>query len=249
MIEAWMKIKCIACEALARPVYLAAATSPHIVDVTLLKLGHHNQPANLKTMLQAKIDEANGQGYDAVALAYALCGKATEGIVACGLPVVIPKAHDCITLFLGSRDRYNEQQQLCPGTYWYEQDYIERGNEVDSPFALGSATGNEEMIKATYETYVEKYGKDNADYLMEVMGAWQAHYQRAVYIDLKIGKDHDVEDQAKQQAARRGWIFERMEGDMSLIHRLLNGEWNDDFLVLQPGSRSIMTYDDEIIGQ
>ena len=40
------------------------------------------------------------------------------------------------------------------------------------------------MIDDLYDTYVAKYGKDNADYLMEAMGEWGKHYDRAVFIDM-----------------------------------------------------------------
>ena len=54
--------------------------------------------------------------------------------------------------------------------------------------------------------------------------------------------------EARSQAAARGWQFEPMTGDLVLIRRLLAGDWADDFLVLQPGQESIMTYDEEVIG-
>jgi hypothetical protein len=94
---------------------------------------------------------------------------------------------------------------------------------------------------------VAKYGADNADYLMEVMGAWRSHYQRAAFIDLGIGSSQAVETQARDEAARRGWSFERVAGDLVLIRRLLSGEWDKDFLVLQPGQKLDMAYNDEII--
>lgn len=243
-----MKIKCIACEALARPIYLSAALSPHIVDITLMKIGLHNEPVILSQRLQAEIDAASASQYDAIVLGYALCGKAAHGLAARNIPLVIPKAHDCITLFLGSRDKYNQQHAACPGTYWYEQDYIERGALADTPFALGSPAGTEHDIGKVYDEYVKKYGKDNADYLMEVMGAWQSHYVRAVFIDTGIAVNHLVEDQAKSQAERRGWKYERIQGDLILIRRLLAGEWDQDYLVLKDGQKICMTYDENVIG-
>jgi hypothetical protein len=243
-----MRLKCIACEALARPVYYSAALSPHIVDVMLVKIGLHNQPSDLQERLQVEIDTASSEGYDAIVLGYALCGKAAHGLTAGEVPLVIPKAHDCITLFLGSREKYNQQQIECPGTYWYEQDYIERGAFSNSPFALGAPVGNEQDISTVYNEYVEKYGKDNADYLMEVMGAWQSHYSRAVFINTDLGADHPVEDEARAQAERRGWKYERVPGDLLLIKRLLSGDWKDDFLVVRNGQTIKMTYDDNVIG-
>jgi len=241
-----MKLKCLGCDALARIVYLCAAQSPHIVDVELFQLGLHNEPSDLRSRLQERIDAAAGQEYDAIVLAYGLCGQATEGLIARHIPVVIPCAHDCITLFLGSRERYKEQFENYPGTYWYSQDYIERHDSSGTALSLGSAVGID--IHEVYEEYVEKYGKDNADYLMEVMGAWQSHYQRAVFIDMGLGNGTAVEQQARDEAARRGWTFERMAGDLVLIRRLLTGDWETDFLVLESGQQITMTYDDNVIG-
>jgi hypothetical protein len=101
-------------------VYLAAASSPHVVDVGLLRRRQDDKPPLLRDLLQVEIDAASaaGQQYDAVVLAYGLCGGATAGIEARGVPVVLPRAHDCITLFLGGRDRYDTEFAAHPGTYW-----------------------------------------------------------------------------------------------------------------------------------
>jgi hypothetical protein len=79
------------------------------------------------------------------------------------------------------------------------------------------------------------------------MGAWQQHYKRAAYIDLGVGNGSSVEKKAQEEAGRRGWEYERLVGDIRLITRLLNGDWDDEFLVLKPGSTVEMTYDEEII--
>jgi len=239
-----LRLKCLTCEVLARPVYACAALSPHIVDISLLKRGLHNRPVNLRASLQAEID-ALPDGYDAVLLVYGLCGQSTSGLVARNIPLVIPRAHDCITLFLGSRARYQEQFQNYPGTFWYAQDYIERDDGSKSSLAMGA--GADTDLQAVYAEYVEKYGQDNADYLMEVMGAWQSHYQRAVYIDMGIGDGTRVENQAREEAARRGWTFERMAGDQALIRRLLWGEWDQDFLVVPPGEKIIMAAGEAVL--
>ncbi len=242
-----MRLKCIACDSLARLVYRCAADSPHLVDLQLFGLGLHQNPADLQRRLQSEIDASVGQGYDAVVMGYGLCGRATAGITARDVPVVIPRAHDCITLFLGSRARYSEQHEDKPGTYWYAKDYIERGSVDGQLTALGAGTGTGFNIEDEYQRYVEKYGEDNALYLMEAMGAWQSHYQRAGFIDMGIGDTEAVENRAKEDAAKRGWTFERIAGDMVLIRRLLNGDWNEDFLILQPGQKLGMAYDESII--
>ena len=82
---------------------------------------------------------------------------------------------------------------------------------------------------------------------MEVMGAWQAHYDRAVYVAADGFHSPAIEAQAQAEAERRGWRFERVGGDLVLIRRLLWGEWDDDFLVVEPGQRIKMTYDADVV--
>lgn len=241
-----MKLFCLACEVLARPLYLCAAHSPHIIDIQLMQRGLHNQPAQLRSALQAAVDQASQKPYDAIVMGYGLCGQATGGLTARGLPLIIPRAHDCITLFLGSRSRYQEQFEQFPGTYWYAQDYIERDDGSGGSLVMGASV--EDDSEKTRAEYVEKYGQDNADYLMEVMGAWKKHYQRAAYLDLGVGDGSQVESKARDQAARRGWTFDVVAGDMVLLRRLLQGDWSADFLRLEPGQKLVMTYDDAVIG-
>ncbi|MBU2611028.1 MAG: DUF1638 domain-containing protein [Chloroflexi bacterium] len=246
-----MRLKCLACESLARPVYYAAAQSPHIVDVTLVER-HLHQPAEIGARLQLQIDAAEGQGYDAIIMAYGLCGGATAGLAARSIPLVIPRAHDCITLYLGSRGRYQQEMAKEPGTYWYAQDYIERNSGGSAALAMGQ--GAEADMQSLYEHYIRKYGKAKADRLMEVMDGWLSHYKRAVYLDTGLGGDGKVEMQARAEAQSRGWVFERIAAELNLVRRLLAGpqiagagEWDADFLVVSPGQKIVMAYDEKII--
>ncbi|GAB4443880.1 MAG: DUF1638 domain-containing protein [Anaerolineae bacterium] len=241
-------LKALTCEVLSRQVYLAAAHSPNVVDVELLRKGLHNTPEKLRAALQAQIDAASDDGFDAVVLAYGLCGQSVMGLKARRTPLVVPRAHDCITLYLGSRDRYTRAFTDNPGTYWFSLDYVERSNtdKSDGLVVLGS-NATADSIQATYEEYVEKYGKDNADYLMEVMGAWQQHYNRAAFIDTGVGDASRAEAEARAFAAERGWTFERMAGDNSLIRRLIDGAWDHDFLVVPPGEEITQQMNGDIV--
>jgi hypothetical protein len=241
-----MRLKCLCCEALARMVYINSAFSPHMIDVEIIKLGLHNTPELLRNTLQGSIDALDGSNYDGIVLAYGLCGKSTNGLSARQIPIILPRAHDCITLFLGSRARYKDQFENMPGTYWYSLDYLQRRDDDGTTLSLGASDFANDLQK-TYQEYVAKYGKDNADYLMTMVGAWQQHYKRAVYIDMGVGDGSGVEQIARRDAANRGWEFERMQGDLILVKKLLYGEWDDDFLTLQPGQKITMTFDENII--
>ncbi len=243
-----MRLVALTCEVLARSVYLCAAHSPNVVDVRLSRRGLHENPPNLRTTLQAQID-AIGPPSDAAVLAYGLCGGATAGLRAGSTPLVVPRAHDCITLFLGDRARYQEEFLANPGTYWYVQDYLERTDD-DSAFG-GLGAVSDEAARATYAQYVEKYGEDNAAYLMEALGAWRSQYDRAAFVDMGLATPDAAaaaELRARDDADRRGWRFDRIAGELLLVRRLIDGPWHPaDFLVLQPGEQIGMSYDESVI--
>ncbi|MEE4195701.1 MAG: DUF1638 domain-containing protein [Anaerolineae bacterium] len=240
-----MKLKCISCEALARILYYNAASSPHTIDIDLFELGLHNEPAELQKILQHAIDSVAAEKYDAIVLGYGLCGKATQGIAARDMKIVVPRAHDCITLFLGSRARYQQEFEEHTGTYWYAADYIERTVDPNTALSLGASTmGN---VQEQYDQYVEKYGEDNAKYLMEVMGGWEKHYNRAAYINYDFYPSPVAEGRAQQDAQKNDWSFDRVAGNLVILKKLLYGEWDDDFLVLQPGESLEMSNDEHVI--
>lgn len=233
----------LTCSALARSVYGLAAASRHIVSVRLFDQGLHNKPNGLRAKLQSAIDEIKPDEAEAILLVYGICGTSTLGLKATHTPLIIPRAHDCITLYLGSRELYTEEFNAHPGTYWYSTDYMERSK---SSGGLGATMPG--VIDNIYDEYVEKYGKDNADYLMEVMGEWTNHYTRAVFIDTNQGDTSQYEKVALEQAARRGWLFERKQGNRRLLEMMVNGEWNtDEFLVVPPGFMTQQSTDKGLI--
>jgi hypothetical protein len=227
------RLLALACEALARNAYAAAAISPHTVTVQLFRQGLHNDPKCLRELLQEQIDLAEADEFEAILLVCGLCGGSTSGLAARHIPLVIPRAHDCITLYLGSKERYLQEFTAIPGTYWYSLDYLEHSSD-DGNVALGASS--QAKLDEAYEDYVNKFGEENADYLMKVMGSWQQHYTRAVYIDMGLVNDNEYEQRAKKTAQQRGWSFQRLLGDRTLINKLIWGDWNqEDFLYVPPG--------------
>ena len=56
-----------------------------------------------------------------------------------------------------------------------------------------------------------------------------------------------IENKAREEAIRRGWTFERVEGDLALLNRLLQGDWNSDYLILNSGQKVEMAYNDDVV--
>lgn len=235
----------IACEALARAVYFYAALSPHRINLTLQNIGLHDRPNNLRDQLQELIDQTSADNYDAILLSYGLCGRAIDGLISRDIPLVIPRAHDCITLYLGSRAAYNHQQNQHPGTYWYSQDYLERSGRYGENMALGSVLPD--GLNNNYEEFVRKYGEENAQYLMETMNNWQQHYTRAVLFETDFGIDDEIRKNVHEQAQQNGWNVESIPANFHLVQKLLFGEWDSDFLVIPPQHKIQMTADDKVV--
>lgn len=223
----------LTCEALARSLYAFAAQTEHTVSIRLFKQGLHNRPKNLRSVLQAEIDAIPPGECDAILLVYGMCGNSTIGLVTRHTPLVIPRAHDCITLYLGSQARYQEEFDAHPGTYWYSVDYMER-QDGSASVALGAAGIADEEKR--YEEYVAKFGKETADMLVEEMRKWSQHYTRAVFIDTGFGDPARFEQMAKAKADQENWVFERKQANLRLLAMLVNGAWNEDeFLIVPPG--------------
>jgi len=238
-----MRIKVIACEVMFREICLCAAHSPHIVDLDFLIRGLHDNPETLREQVQQHIDAAEPSKHDAIVLGYGLCSNGILGLKARQAPLVIPRAHDCITFFLGSKDIYYRHFHDEPGTYWYTSGWIERaGGGVPRTREEG------EGLQMSYQEMVEKYGEDNAAYLLEVQRAWIKKYSRAAFIDLKLGPHAALRAETMRIAAERQWDFQDLPGDLRLIRKLLNGEWDEaEFLIVQPGQTVVRGGEEDIL--
>jgi hypothetical protein len=242
-----MKLKCICCDALSRYAYYCAAKSPHLIDIELVSMGQHIKPKELNKTLQEKIDGVRDVSYDAILMCYGLCGQATAGLISRDIPIVIPRAHDCITLCLGSKEEYKEQQRSCPGTIWYTKDYMERLQNATESAGMGAGTASLYDEKA-YEAMVKRMGKERADRIIASMSDMTKHYERIAFIEQEIVESKDAEEFARNEALNKGWRFEKIKGDIRLIKGLMDGVWPDaDYLYLKPGQRIAAGFGDMIV--
>lgn len=113
------RFKFIGCEIIHREACRLAATSPHIVDLEFLRKGLHDlETPTMVAKVQAAIDAVDAAaGYEAILLGYARCNDGLVGVTARSIPLVIPRGHDCITFFFGSRASYQHYFDQHPGTY------------------------------------------------------------------------------------------------------------------------------------
>lgn len=241
-----MKLKLIACDVLMRELCLLIAKSPHTFDVEFTEKDSHNYSDNLRTIIQGKIDQCDGKNYDAILLAFGLCGNSTVGLKAGNTQLVIPRAHDCCTLFLGSKEIFQKHFQDNPSQPFSSPGYMERS---DTMFHNGF--GSEDMENdPVYAEYIEKYGEENARYIYETMYGNKGKHSKLLYIEIPETSNSVFAEQCRKQAKDAGMEFVFLKGSIGLLRNLINGNWDDsDFLIVKPGHRSKGLYDwIEVIG-
>ncbi|HEY3332341.1 MAG TPA: DUF1638 domain-containing protein [Capsulimonadaceae bacterium] len=232
------RVAVITCAVLEMEIAEFAKSCPNVVHIELLEQGLHNEPGNLRTELQNAIIRVEREhNPTAIVLGYGLCSRGTVGVSAVNATLVIARAHDCITLLLGDRRRYADYVKNNPGTYWYSPGW----NKHHLP-------PGQERYEKLYAEYAEKYGDDNAQFLMESEQHWFQAYDRATYVDLGIGVTDEDLAYTQKCADWLKWKCDREVGDPTLLKDLLTGPWDDDrFLVLGPGESLAMSGDDNII--
>ncbi|HLV86233.1 MAG TPA: DUF1638 domain-containing protein [Candidatus Sulfotelmatobacter sp.] len=242
-----MKFRLISCEIFYREFSTVVARSPHLVDIEFLPKGLHDiGAAGMRERIQAAVDRVDPSGYDAILIGYGLCNNGIVGMASRQKPLVVPRAHDCITLFLGNKERYLDYFQNNPGVYFQTTGWIERGSANGELSQL--TVGKKLKINQSFEELVARYGEDNARYLWEQLGSPEKNYRKMTFIEMGIEPDASFERIAQQKANARHWEYEKVQGDMGMFERLVNGIWNDDeFLVVPPGSTIVATYDDGVI--
>lgn len=232
------KIAVITCAVLEDEVSQFAREFPHVIRIEVLEQGLHLEPNKLRRELQAAIDRVETEtAADVIVLGYGLCSRGTEGVRTRRCRLVIARAHDCLTHLLGSKERYAAYVAAHPGTYWYSPGW----NKHHLP------PGPERYEKCRRE-YAEKYGEDNAEFLMQSEQAWFKNYNRAAFVHLGVGDIAREWHRTQVCAAWLGWECDFQAGDPALLRGLLAGPWDDErFLLLQPGETFRMTADERVI--
>jgi hypothetical protein len=240
-----MRLKLLCCEVFFREVCLLAANSPHTIDVAFLPKGLHDLGVErMVPRLQEQIDAQSGEDYDAIVMVYGLCNNGIVGLEARYTRLVFARAHDCITLFMGDRRRYIELFNEHPGTYYRTTGWIEHADSTGA----GEETVFQKLgLAMRYEELVQKYGEDNAQYIWETLGDKTQNYDRLTYIHMGLECEAPFRERALREAEERGWAFVEIEGSMELLRKAVLGEWDEDFVIVEPGHKVVATHDERII--
>jgi hypothetical protein len=131
------------------------------IFIRYLDYGLHETPKKLNQIIQEEIEKIEVPSL--IVLGYGLCGNGLDNLEAKQHTLVVPKADDCIAIFMGSREIYLEQFTSNPGTYYLTKGWLEVDGDPLSE----------------YEKYVEKYGVEKAKRFMDFQ---YKNYKRLMFV-------------------------------------------------------------------
>jgi len=142
--------------------------------------------------------------------------------------LIIPRTDDCIAILLGSYQKYIEEFDATPGTYYLTKGWLESGSDP---------------LKE-YREYEEKYGQEDATWIMDQQ---YQHYERLAFIAHNNEDLDKYRPQAQEVAAycqRWGMRYEEILGSDNYIRRLVEksfqaGEADDEDFVVVPPNREV----------
>ena len=239
-----MRLAAIACRVFTRELSAAVAKCAHPVEVSWLPQGLHDTPDLLRARINGTIDaieRADAEAparrrLDAIVLCYGLCGGGLDGVRAGRLPLVVPRADDCIGILLGSQKRYLDYLAARAGIYWYTPGWIEY---ADTPSRV--------YYDAKLRDYTARFGAENAQWLLEQENTWIGAYESGIYIAPPACPSGAFEAFAQDAARTYGWRFETVLGSAGWLEALLSGGWDARrFAVCPPGETLSRTYGPQI---
>ncbi|MCP4178762.1 MAG: DUF1638 domain-containing protein [bacterium] len=203
----------ITCSVLYRECYSCAAVSKNMIEIRILEQGLHDiGEAKMSKKLQEEINKVDSEQYDAILLGYGLCNNGIRGLRS-PLPLVIPRAHDCITLLMGSKEKYRSYFDNNPGVFYQSVGWVEcaKGN-LSNPDSTTTQIGMK-----TYEEYVKEYGEENAKYIIETLGGGLNNYSKMTFIKTNVCNDSFHKNHTKQESKEKKWEYEEYQGNTKIL--------------------------------
>ena len=239
-----MFIKFICCDVFARIACELVSKSPHIIDLEFIPMLSHVEPENLKRLIQEKIDNSTNNSdrvYDVILLGFGLCGNAIIGLSS-AIPMIIPRAHDCCTIFMGSKDKFLASFSNSFSARWCTTGYFERTRARNSSFSYAEQLENYKTSKE-YLGYLEQYDEETADYLWETLHP-KIESDESFYIRIDGHEYSDSYEHYKSDMEALGIKLKVVDGDTAVLKALVDGNWdNDMFLTVPPGKSVTGIYD------
>lgn len=211
-----MQTVLLACQTMKAETELAMQQTGISYPVFYFESGLHNTPDELRRQLQEQINGLSNA--DVILMAFGCCGNGLTGLRTARATLVIPRIDDCITLLLGS----TTARKSIP-------------NEISTYFLTKGWLDPDGNIMWSYKDWVGQYGEQKALRLVKKM---LHHYTRFLIIDTGSYDIDEMAGSVREFAARLNMQYGLVPGSLRLLHKLLTGPWDEEFIVLNPGQET-----------
>ena len=217
------------------------------LDFVFMEQYLHNTPDIMRHKLQEEIDKI-GKDYEKIILGYGLCSNGVAGLLSDKHEIIIPKVDDCISLFLGSKERYLELFTKDPATYYLCKGWIEYGGDPYRGYLVW--TGKEDSVPQEWlrgkEIYgAKRYDEDTARFLVYDM---LKNYKKIILIN-----NDDVEEVHRKyingmisflnEVLEREIFLEEVQGSVKFLEKMAKCDWNEkNFLRFEPGQKILQEH-------
>ena len=175
----------------------------------------HDYPDRLRSAVQERIDATPGARD--ILLCCGRCSNGTAGLQAGPHRLKLPAVDDCISLLLGSKQRYLEEHAGQPGTYYYTRGWIDF---IDDPY--------KEYLKI-----LPKYGEEKAARVARLI---MENYTRLAVIDTPgVGGLDEKREYLETVSAFYDLPLEHLAGSLRFLEKLMTGPHDEEFLIVEPG--------------
>ncbi len=206
----------IACRCMA-PELDALGPDRHGVEVRYLDQNLHRTPDIMPELIAEAVEEVEDRA-SSIVLGYGLCSNGIVGVKAPRQGLIVPRVHDCIALFLGSRGEYNLRRGERPGTY-----YLTPGWVAEEKDPLGQLE----------HEYIPRVGKETAEWAIREE---LKHYTHIALIDTGVGDREPLRARAMKNASHLEMEYEEVRGTDLYFRKLLFGPYEEeDFVFVEPG--------------
>jgi hypothetical protein len=207
----------IACDVM-REELTSVNSNPEVV-FRFVSVGLHRWPERLKEELKRILAEEVPDGTTAVVLGFGLCGGALSGLRAHGVPLVIPKVHDCIPLLIGSHSEYGQELEREKGTFFLSGGWLE----------------GERTLLTEYRRVRDRHGEAKA---RKVMTTMLDSYNRILFV--KTG--HPRQDlrlaEASELAGLLDLTLDIRDSSSVWLEQMTSPPWDSErFVIIEPGEQ------------
>ncbi len=211
-----MNTKILACATLKNELSFLCEKHQLSFETIWIESGLHNRPKKLHERLQEELNKIGN--CDRLLLAFGNCGNAVENLQKGPYELICPKVDDCISLFFGSDESRNAY-----------------GRKHKSIYMTQGWMDGESNLVTEYQHMLEKYDKETADSIIEMM---YGHYEELALLDTRITDIKELWDETGVVEEFTKLKRRIVPGTLSYLEQLLTGPWKEDQFHVIPKSET-----------